>query len=147
MQKYKKKSIDALFSKKKVLSLCIDLQKIMSRLYSIVDFLGRHKNWIVVLFCILYVGVLDSNSLWDRHYRWQSIKELKAEIAQLEADLEEDTRKLEMLKNDPREVERVARETYYMTRPGEDLFIIQTEVDEPVDEVAYEEPTSDEPVV
>ena len=92
MQKYKKKSTDALFSKKKVLSLCIDLQKIMSRLYSIVDFLGRHKNWIVVLFCILYVGVLDSNSLWDRHYRWQSIKELKAEIAQLEADFEEDTR-------------------------------------------------------
>lgn len=120
----------------------------MSKLYSIVDFIGRHKNWVVVILCALYVGVLDSNSLWERHYRWQSIKALKKEIASLESSYEENTRKLEKLQNDPTEVERVAREVYYMTRPGEDLFIIQSNTSQPEGIVEQnEDPDEEEPIV
>ncbi|MCQ2222827.1 MAG: septum formation initiator family protein [Bacteroidaceae bacterium] len=119
----------------------------MSRLYSFLDFLGKYKNWIVVLFGILYVGFLDSNSLWERHYRWESIRALKSEISELEANYEEDTRKLEKLRTNPAEVERVAREVYYMTRPGEDLFIIQSDMTQPKGQVTDGEPTDEDPIV
>ncbi len=114
----------------------------MSKIYSVVDFVGRHKSVFLVLACLLYVGFIDSNSIWERHYSWERISQLKAEISQLEKEYESDTRKLESLQNDPAAVERVAREMYYMTRPGEDLFIIQSNTLQPVGAVVEEE-TSD----
>lgn len=119
----------------------------MSRIYSVLDFLGRHKNIFLILACLLYVGVIDSNSLWERHYRWERIKQLKAEIASLEKEYEDDTRKLEKLQSDPKEVERVAREMYYMTRPGEDLFIIQTSGQQPAGVVEQEDSEDEMPEV
>lgn len=147
MQKYKKKLSEVTFSPKKVLSLCTDLKNNMSRIYSFVDFIGRHKNVFIVLACLLYVGVIDSNSLWERHYRWGRIKQLKAEIAQLENEYEQDTRKLEKLQSDPNEVERVAREMYFMTRPGEDLFIIQTNSSVPTGTIEQETEDDEMPEV
>ena len=102
---------------------------------------------MVVLFTIFYVGWADSNSLWERHYRWQNIKDLKKEISKLQVAYEEDTKKQESLMNDPMEVERVARETYYMTRPGEDLFIIQTDMTQPAGSVESEDTDDEMPVV
>lgn len=127
-----------------MLSLCTDLKKAMSKLHSILEFIHGHKNWVVIIICALFVGVIDSNSIWERHYRWDSIKSLKREIAELEASYQENTRQLEELRNNPRRVERIAREKYFMTRPGEDLFIIQSDVKQPVGAVVTADAPADE---
>lgn len=120
---------------------------LMSKLYSILDFLRIHKCWVVIIVFALLIGVLDGNSLWERHYRWESIKTLKREIYELQVSYEENTAKLEKLQNDKAEVERVARERYYMTRSGEDLFIIKQEGSEAHGAVVDEKTAEEEPEV
>lgn len=99
----------------------------MSKIHSILYFLRCHKNAFLVVVSAIFVCFIDSNNIWERHYRWQTIDELKNEIAGLEASFEADSRELEELRTNPRKVEQIAREKYQMTRPGEDLFIIVTD--------------------
>jgi len=97
----------------------------MKILAQICSFIMRHENWCFLILFLLFVGFLDSNSLWERHFVWESTDNLKREIQVYTDRYREDSLKLADLKNNPRRVEQVARERYYMTRPDEDLFIIQ----------------------
>jgi len=99
----------------------------MSKLFSFVEKLRNHKNWVVIIISILLIGFIDSNSIWDRHFRWQRIDELKSDIANLESEFDKDTKELNDLRSNPRKVVKIARERYLMTRPGEDLFLIKPE--------------------
>lgn len=136
------------FFRQKKCYLCAPNQKNMSKLHSIIDLIRNHKNLVVILIWALFVGYIDSNSIWDRHFLWQSISGLKKEIASLEASYQENTRKLNELQTNPHAVERVAREKYYMTRPDEDLFIIQSDFTQPEGEVVTASaPTDEEPAV
>ncbi len=82
------------------------------------------KYIVTILIIVLVVGVLDENSLWNRRERTQEIEQLTQEIADLKAQYEEDTRRLNSL-NDYDCVERLAREKYLMHRPDEDIYIIK----------------------
>lgn len=97
----------------------------MSKIFSFFDRLSKHKCLVAFVITALFVCFLDANSLWERHYRWDSIAQMKAEINELKASYEDNTQQLERLKSDPNRVEQIARERYYMTRDDEDLFIIQ----------------------
>lgn len=119
----------------------------MSKLLSFVDIVGRHKSLVVIFITALFVCFIDANSLWERHYRWQRIDEMKAEIAKLQREYDENTRQLELLKTSPARVEQIARERYYMTRQNEDLFIIQHGNSTPVGHVVSQEDDGDEPEV
>ncbi len=126
--KIQKKLVSSTYFDKKSAIFVRRIIKPMSKIHSFIYFLRNHKCAVAIVLCGLFVGVLDSNSVWERHYRWQTIDELKREIAQLEASYQENSRELEELRNSSKKVERIAREKYFMTRPGEDLFIIQSEV-------------------
>ncbi len=91
----------------------------------IFGFILRHENWCFFIFFLLFIGFVDSNSIWERHHVWESTDNLNQEINGYIQRYQEDSLKLAELKNNPRRVEQVARERYYMTRPNEDLFIIQ----------------------
>lgn len=97
----------------------------MSKIISFLDRISKHKCLVVIIITTLFVCFIDSNSIWERHYRWQSISQMKAEINEMKASYEDNTQQLERLKSDPSRVEQIARERYYMTRDDEDLFIIQ----------------------
>ncbi len=96
--------------------------KILARIFS---FILRHENWCFIILFLLFVGMVDSNSLWERHFVWENTASLKQEIRQYQEKFEADSIKLAELKNNPYRLEQVARERYYMSRPNEDLFIIQ----------------------
>lgn len=120
----------------------------MSRLFSVFDFLRAHKSALVILFCVLFVGFVDANSVWVRHFRWQNIDRLKAQIELYKARCADDSTKLERIKTDIHMVEAVAREKYYMTRPGEDIFIIQEGDELPVGDISqFVQDEVDEPEV
>lgn len=119
----------------------------MSRLYSFLSFFYSHRSVAFILFSLVYICFLDTNSVWKRHYRWQAKAQLEEEIAHLRTDYEKNTRELEELRQNARQVERVARERYYMTRPGEDLFIIQSDLSQPEGQVVYQSAEEDAPEV
>lgn len=119
----------------------------MSKLHSILDFVNRHKCWFVVIFFMVMTVFIDSNSIMERRCVWASIDALKKEIAVLDAGYQENTRKLDDLRNNPRSVIRVAREKYYMTRPDEDLFIIESDMTQPDGLVVTAENGTDDPEV
>lgn len=97
----------------------------MSKIFTFLDFLRSHKISAAIIFTALFVLFLDGNSVWERHYRWQRINELQETINELQASYEENTRQLEELRSNPDKVEKIARERYFMTRAGEDFYIIE----------------------
>ena len=135
------------FFRRKIDYLCTHNTEIMSKLHSFFDFLSRHKCWLVVIFFTVMTVFVDSNCIMERRYVWASIDVLKKEISALDASYQENTRRLNELRSNPRSVVRVAREKYYMTRPGEDLFIIETDENLSNGLIVTAESEGDEPEV
>lgn len=88
---------------------------------------NKYTKYIITIFVIiLVVGFIDDNSVMNSQDRKRKIEKLKSEIADLKAKYEEDTQKLNSLKHHD-QVERLARERYFMKRTNEDVFIIKTD--------------------
>ena len=96
----------------------------MSKIYSVWDFIRRHKYLVVVLFFAVMVGFVDENSFWERRQRIQEINALKAEMRGYQNQFDRDTKALEALDNNKEEVVRVARERYLMKYPDEDVYVV-----------------------
>jgi len=110
----------------------------MSTLHRIYHMLGRFKYWVVIIGIILVNGFLDENSFYMRHKRLAEIDQLRSEIAMLKERYQADDERLQELNNNPRAVERLAREKYHMKRPNEDVFVVM-EGSEEVEEAEVEE--------
>lgn len=95
----------------------------MSNIYSVWDFMRRHKIIVTLVFFAVLVGFVDEDSYWNRYHMWRQLDELRAQKQVYEDKYNEDSHKLNALKNDPHEAERVAREKYLMKRDGEDVYV------------------------
>ena len=95
----------------------------MSKLYTLWGIIRKLKYVVVLFFIVLINGVLDDNSWMENYKRKQQIEQVKNEIAELRAQYEEDTRRYEAL-DKASELERVAREKYFMKRADEDVFVV-----------------------
>ena len=95
----------------------------MSKLYTLWGIIRKLKYVVVLFFIVLINGVLDDNSWMENYKRKQQIEQVKNEIAELRAQYEEDTRRYEAL-DKACELERVAREKYFMKRADEDVFVV-----------------------
>lgn len=102
----------------------------MSKIFSVWDFIRKHKYLVVFLFFGIIVGFADSNSFWFRYKRLQEIAALKAEVQTYKNRFNEDSRQVEQLENNPEAVKRVAREQYLMKYDNEDVFVFMNEDEE-----------------
>ena len=94
------------------------------KLKSIGSYFANHKYlWTLVIF-LLIIGVIDSNSLWNRWEKRQENKALSAEIKTYELQCSKDSAKLKQLMSSPEAVIRVARETHLMKSQDEDVYIV-----------------------
>jgi cell division protein FtsB len=125
------------------LYLCakIQYQHQMSKIHSVWLFMRRHKYILTFLIIILIVGVVDEDSFLNRHPRRVRIDMLRQEIANYKRQYEEADSKIRDLENNPKAVERIARERYHMKRANEDVFIFVDE--EEKGEMTPEIPESD----
>jgi cell division protein FtsB len=107
-------------------------QDIMSRLNSVFLFLRRHKYMVVIFFIVLIVGFIDDNSFMNRFERRNKMGQLRSEIETYKTQYEAADRQLREMDSDPKSIEKMAREKYFMKRKGEDVFVIrEAEEDEP----------------
>jgi len=95
----------------------------------------KHKTWFKILtnryaFVFLIFAVwmffFDTNS-WISHQMLNNeISEIENNIDYYKTEIEKDKKTLKTL-NDSVEIEKFARETYFMKRENEDVFIIKYE--------------------
>lgn len=99
----------------------------MDRLLTWWNYVRRYKYGVALLLFALIVGLTDENSLYTRYQRRVEIGHLHREIDKYQAQYDAERAQLQALENDPKAVERMARERYLMKRPNEDVFVFMEE--------------------
>lgn len=85
-----------------------------------------NKYFITGFLFVFYMLFFDQHSL-KNHLRANSkIKEAEVYRDYYANIIETETKALEKLTHDPKEIERIAREKYYMKRKNEEVYIIKT---------------------
>ncbi len=90
-------------------------------------FRSRNRYLMVALGFAVWMLVFDANSVLLHMELNQEIEKLEKGIEFYHLSLAEDRDKLEQLQSDPWQLERFAREQYWMCRPGEEVFLVPTE--------------------
>ena len=85
--------------------------------------LVRNKFLVVLIFFLLWILLFDENSFISQ----KRLNKLKAGKEFYIEKIKSDSIKLEELKNNPKNLERFARENYYMKNNDEDVYVIVDE--------------------
>ena len=99
----------------------------MDKLSAIYGFLSRYKYLVTTIIGLFVVGFADSNSFYHRIVMQYEIMDLKDEIEKYNKIYEEDSKQLHALERNPRNIERIARERYFMKADDEDIFVLSTD--------------------
>ena len=98
-----------------------------SRLNIILEVISHYKYLITIVVGLLVVGVLDDNSFRKRIQYELQISELEDQIEFYNKQYERDSKKLQEIKKDPKAIEKIARERYFMKADDEDIFVLSTD--------------------
>jgi cell division protein FtsB len=87
----------------------------------------RNKYLMAVLVFLVWLLVFDQNSLIDRVKYLNTLHDMDDEKQYYLERIEDDTRRLNELKTDQDNLEKFAREQYFMKKENEDVFVIVEE--------------------
>ncbi|MBQ9645160.1 MAG: septum formation initiator family protein [Prevotella sp.] len=105
---------------------------------------NNYVKYIVVLtFGVVFVGFLDENSIWSHLRNKQRIADLQEEISHYEAEYNRDQQRIHQLKTDPKAMEKIARERYFMRAPDEDIFVLSDDEAETVTQIPENHETTE----
>ena len=79
---------------------------------------------VVCILGVLIVGFLDENSLWNHMKNRQRINELQEETAKYNAVYRRDQARIRELERNPKAMEKIARERFFMKADDEDIFVL-----------------------
>lgn len=100
----------------------------MTKLKTIWHIVGKYKYWATLGAFILIIGILDENNLIRRFTHQREISRLKSEIERYRKKYEEDSKTLKEITTNREELEKVAREKYFMKKENEDIFIFEEDL-------------------
>ena len=90
-------------------------------------FLSNKYVW-VLLFFIVWMLFLDNYSYFDHRFLNDQINELEDNKTYYQEEIKKDQEQIKQLKN-PEQIEKYAREKYFMKKDSEDIYIIKFEGD------------------
>jgi cell division protein FtsB len=93
-------------------------------------FLSRFKYIIVIIIGVAIVGFVDENSYLSKFKYDRQIKDLRAEIDELNAQFIADSIRLSELDHNPAAIEKIARERYFMKADDEEIFVLSDDIKE-----------------
>ncbi len=96
----------------------------MSRWTYFWNVISHYKYIITIVIGVLVVGFLDENSFMQKIKYEFEIRDLQEEINKYNASYERDARQLRMLRSNPKNIEKIARERYFMKADDEDIFVL-----------------------
>ena len=82
------------------------------------------KYGLIVVLGVVLVGFVGENSMLAHMRNKLYISELTEEIEKYNARSREDIRQLRELSRNPKAIERIARERYFMKHDDEDIFVL-----------------------
>ena len=91
------------------------------------SFLSNKYVW-VLLFFSGWMLFLDNYSYFDHRFLNSQIEELEDNKAYYQQEIKKDKENIKLLKN-PYQIEKYAREKYYMKKDNEDIYLIEFEGD------------------
>lgn len=80
----------------------------------------------VLLFFIVWMLFLDNYSYFDHRFLNQQIDELETNKKYYQDEIAKDQKSIQLLKN-PNQIEKYAREKYFMKKDSEDIYIVEFE--------------------
>ena len=89
------------------------------------------KYTVVAVFAVVFIGFVDENSVWSHFRNEQTISDLEEEIEKYEAEHKQNQQRIRELDKDPKAIEKIARERYFMKADDEDIFVMKEENQEP----------------
>lgn len=93
----------------------------------ILEFVRSHFSLgktVLVLF-VIFIIFIDENSCIQRIRYDAEINDLRRQIEAQNDTTDYYNRQIERLKTDRNTVEQIAREQYYMSKPNEDIYIVE----------------------
>lgn len=102
----------------------------ISKLFNRLPPFLRNKYLLTIAVFFIWVLLFDGNNLIDRYHDLVTLKQFERDKEYFQNRIEEDRRKLNELRTNNENLEKFAREQYYMKKDDEDLFIIVSEKDE-----------------
>ena len=90
-------------------------------------FVSNKYVWALLFFAVWMI-FLDNYSYFDHRMLNKQIEELEENKDYYEQEIRKDEENIKLLSN-PDQVEKYAREKYYMKRDSEDIYIIEFEED------------------
>lgn len=105
----------------------MSLFKNLTDTYPILKILGN--RYVIVLgFFVVWMLFLDNTSYMEQRVLNQQLEELENNKKYYQDEIRKDEENIKLLKN-PDQIEKYAREKYYMKRDSEDVYIIEFEED------------------
>lgn len=95
--------------------------------YPILKILGN-RYVIVLVFFTIWMLFLDNTSYLEQRVLNKQLDELEDNKKYYQDEIKKDEENIKLLKN-PDQIEKYAREKYYMKRDSEDIYIIEFEGD------------------
>ncbi|HPR33220.1 MAG TPA: septum formation initiator family protein [Prolixibacteraceae bacterium] len=90
-----------------------------------VRFLSKYKVYLIIVAVFLIWMLFFDEYNWIRMGKEsRKLRRLKQETDYLEQKIESDRSRLDALKNDTAELEKLAREKYFLKKENEDVFVI-----------------------
>lgn len=90
-------------------------------------FISNKYIW-VLLFFVSWMVFLDNYSYFDHRILNNQIEELEENKTYYQEEIKKDEKQIKMLQN-PEQIEKYAREKYFMKKDSEDIYIIEFEGD------------------
>ena len=104
----------------------------------------RYLKYIVVFAIgITVVGFVGENSVMAHLRNKLRIGELQEEIDHYTTQYKHDQNRIRELNSDPKAMEKIARERYFMKTDDEDIFVLSTDADEYVEKEIPENETTE----
>ena len=91
-------------------------------------YLKPFKNWFIVIFTgfLIWMLFFDANSWLIHHELNSDINDLESEKEYYRREIEKDNKAIKTLSSEEG-LEKLARETYYMKRENEEIYVIEYE--------------------
>jgi cell division protein FtsB len=117
----------------------------MSKLGKVWNLLARYKYLITIVVGVAIVGFIDDNSFLRRIQYDLQISQLKDEIKSYSDRNEASTKELKELRRNPKAIEKIARERYFMKADDEDIYVLSTDM-VPDEETSAQTPNNNDAI-
>ena len=96
----------------------------MKRFFKVILPLFKNKYFLATLLFLVWMLFFDQNNFIERYEAIRKLIQLKSDKIYYQGKIISDKKKLEELRTDRENLEKFAREQYYMKKDDEDIFIV-----------------------